>query len=204
MFARPKNSYNRQASNGGGFQGVDKTFTEYITPLVSRSSIEINNDVLEAQRRKDEAQRKNASSSRLFNNTAASSNRFTNSRSMGTADLKINRTGDAASYRYATNDKMYIDRNSAKRGYRILSYKEDLHGRKVVFDLLEGTVYYCGKISRRVTKNVLVFDNKQAAMSERLPPNQVGHSKHGNGLYPRVLVSFGKTFKSIIRQLQSI
>ena len=195
MFARPKTSYNRHASNGGGFQGVDKTFTEFIVPLVSRSSIEINNDVREAQRRKDEAQRKSASTSRLFSNTAASSNRFASSRTTGAADPKLSRTGDSASYRYATNDKMYIDRNAAKRGYRILSYKEDLHGRKVVFDLLEGTVYYCGKTSRRVTKNVVVFDNKQAAMSERLPANQVGHSKHGNGLYPRVLVSFGKKTK---------
>lgn len=62
----------------------------------------------------------------------------------------------------------------SQRGYRILSYKENRNGTRIVFDILDGTVYNCGTgAGKKITYNAVVFDSKRSALSERFPSNQV-------------------------------
>ncbi|RYH11431.1 hypothetical protein EON65_38855 [archaeon] len=85
------------------------------------------------------------------------------------------RTGDGSSYATNPNGKVYIPPKASKRMYRILAYNEDKTGRKVFFDLIDGRVYGRGPgLGNRVSHNVVLYESKEAALSERFPYNQVG------------------------------
>ncbi len=146
MFARPRYSSNKHVGVSGGAQDLDHTFTNIVKPLFSRSAEDVNKAVEKAM------EKKNMSSK---------------------SESKITRNGDSLSYHINSHDNSFIDRRSARRGYRVLSYKEDAHGRKVVFDLLQGTVYNCGKSSSRITQNVIIFVSKDSAIAEKFPTSQV-------------------------------
>ena len=84
------------------------------------------------------------------------------------------KTGDHNSFWCSANDNVYVDKRSSKKGYRVLSYRKSRSGKRIVFDILDGKPYYCGSgLQRRITNNVVVFDSRQAALSERFPSNQV-------------------------------
>lgn len=104
------------------------------------------------------------------------------------------RTGDSLSYSTNANDHTHIPRICAQRMYRVVSYREDPKtGKKIIFDPLDGKMFVIGAgFVNRVSTNVVLFESKKGAMSERYPINQVGAAKSGNGHYPRVLIAFGK------------
>lgn len=77
-----------------------------------------------------------------------------------------------ASYNFASNDPVKIDSTMCQRGYRVLSYKDDLNGNRIVFDILDGSIYNCN-FDSKITKNGVMFDTKQNALSERFPSTQV-------------------------------
>jgi hypothetical protein len=84
------------------------------------------------------------------------------------------RTGDGFSYAYNPNTAINIHPKASKRMYRILSYVEDKEGRKIYIDMIDGRVY--GKspgVLNRISKNVVLYESKEAALSERFPYNQV-------------------------------
>ena len=177
MFARPKPAKLNRRHN---LAETEKTFTKIIGPAVAQSTL---------------------SSSNLFANINSNGTNF-NQQTTGTFVPQSNqhqqqrfaRTGDGLSYTYNMNDTNCLDRRMSQRGYRVLAYREDRNGRKVVFDVLDGTVYHCGVgNARKITNNAVIFDTKSAAMSERFPANQFGGSiRSGNGVCPRVLVQFGE------------
>lgn len=103
------------------------------------------------------------------------------------------RTGDSMSYSFNLNDNSVIPVKNATRMYRVLGLKEDKTGKKTLFDIIDGRIYCQGfTYNNRICSNVILFDSKQAALSERFPANQAGASHSGNGVYPRILVAFGK------------
>jgi hypothetical protein len=85
------------------------------------------------------------------------------------------KTGDANSYWLSSNDNVYLDRRTAVKGYRVVSYRKMKRGgKRVVFDILDGKPYYCGVgVQKRITENAIVFATKEEALSERFPSNQV-------------------------------
>ena len=112
-----------------------------------------------------------------------------------------------------TNDNVVLDKKESRIGYKVLAIKDNGFGRKIIFDLLDGTVYNCS-FTNKVTKFVPLFDNKSAAMNERCNPYKVYHSlfyysNHFNffnqciiqndhtgidkSKCPRILASFGKS-----------
>ncbi len=93
---------------------------------------------------------------------------------------RIPKTGDGNSYWLSTNDNVYLDRKTAVKGYRVVSYRKMKRGgKRVVFDILDGKPYYCGVgIQKRITENAVVFATKQEALSERFPSNQVNVFLH--------------------------
>ena len=103
------------------------------------------------------------------------------------------RTGDSLSYSTNSNDHTRIPRSCSRRMYRVVSYKEDSSGKKVIFDPLDGKPFSIGPgFVNRVSNNVVLFETKKGALSERYPFNQCGAAKSGNGHFPRVLIAFGK------------
>jgi hypothetical protein len=109
----------------------------------------------------------------ILQSTLSSSSKSTSTTSSLNSSVS-NRTGDSQSFSFNTNDPFYIEKRACQRGYRILSYKEDRNGRKVIFDVLDGTIYNCGGgLGKKVTNNAIIFDSKKCALSERFPSNQV-------------------------------
>jgi hypothetical protein len=105
------------------------------------------------------------------------------------------RQGDNKSFSYNLHGSTYIDKRSAVRMFRVLCIKHPTPGSegRVVFDPLDGRIFSVAPgFHNRISHNVLLYDTKKAAMSERLPPNQVGAGSSGNGRYARILCSFGK------------
>lgn len=87
------------------------------------------------------------------------------------------RTGDNTSYYCSSSSGVTISRNAARRGFRILSYTEDDSGKIHLFDILDGHPYHCSRTTgKRITANAIVFESKDAALSERFPSNQVNQS----------------------------
>lgn len=114
----------------------------------------------------------------------------TSPRSATTSNTSV-RTGDGFSYSSNANVSVEIPTKNALRMYRVLSYTVDKAGRKVFFDMIDGRIYGRGPgMACRVSTNVVLFETKEAALSERYPFNQVGAAKSGNGVHPRILVTF--------------
>jgi len=84
------------------------------------------------------------------------------------------RTGDKASYWCSSSDNLYIEKKCSERAYRVLSYRKDKTGKRVIFDILDGKPYFLthGE-GKRITHNAIVFETRSAALSERFPSNQV-------------------------------
>ena len=85
----------------------------------------------------------------------------------------------------------YISKLTCIRGYKVLGLKSEGND-KVAIDLFTGNkVNMGGKgADSRITNQLKLYETKQAALSEKFPPSQVGSSKSGNGTIPRILVSF--------------
>lgn len=129
----------------------------------------------------------------LFSRTTSSSMTTAESTSSTIQPARIQKTGDKSSYWLSDHDNFYIDRNAARKAYRVVSYKTTKTGKRKVFDILDGKTYHCGTgVQRRITDNAIVFASRSEALSERFPHNQHDASKSGNGRYARMLVSFGK------------
>jgi len=100
------------------------------------------------------------------------------------------RFGGAESFSFSRNGGRYVEPTRSQRCYRIVGYKTGDSGNAVI-DILDGTEYACGHgMEPKISKDVVVYDTKEAALSERFPSNQVGRARSGNGRYPRALVSF--------------
>lgn len=111
------------------------------------------------------------------------------------------RTGNEDSFSFR-QQFLKIDKFSAKRTYRILTYVTNANGDREVMDIPSGMLYYCrtGPQKRRITPDAIAYDTKELAMSERFPYDQIGAAKSGNGTLPRILVSFdgwGKTHRRV-------
>ncbi len=105
------------------------------------------------------------------------------------------RVGDNKSFSYNLHASTFIDKRAAQRMFRVLCIKHPTPGSegRVVFDPLDGRIFSVAPgFHNRVSHNVLLYDNKKSALSERLPPNQIGAGNSGNGRYARILCSFGK------------
>lgn len=103
------------------------------------------------------------------------------------------RIGDTQSFSYNLHGSSYIDKRAAVRMFRVLCIKHPTPNNegRVVFDPLDGRIFSVSPgFHNRVSHNVLLFDSKKGALSERLPTNQVGASNSGNGRYARILCSF--------------
>lgn len=113
------------------------------------------------------------------------------SKDTGTNQGDSPRKGGIESFSFSRNGSSHVDQYSSRRCYRIVGYKTDHDGNKSVIDILDGSEYYCGhRMDHRISKDVVVYDSKDSALSERFPCHQVGSSRSGNGRYPRALVSF--------------
>lgn len=157
---------------------VDHTFTTIARPLLLQTSWNQDNNHDESFE----------SPKALTLRSPSSPSRTIKSSSLGTV-----RTGDCFSYSFNGNNSITIEPKVSQRMYRILAMREDENGRKVFFDIIDGRVYGRSPgINNRLSKNVVLYESKDAALSERFPSNQVGATRSGNGLYPRILVSFGK------------
>jgi len=95
------------------------------------------------------------------------------------------RSGDESSFHVVSSFETHVHSLAAHRCYRILTYEDTEQGR-IVFDILNGTEYYCrsGPQKRRITPNVPVFNSVKDAMSEKFPPGD------GRLSMPRILVRF--------------
>lgn len=113
--------------------------------------------------------------------SASSSSHTTAESSLSSVQpARLHRTGDKTSFFLSDHDNVYIDRNAARKGYRVVSYKTTKSGKRKVFDVLDGKTYYCGSgLQRRITDNAIVFTSKQEALSERFPSNQVCYFLRG-------------------------
>jgi hypothetical protein len=107
---------------------------------------------------------------------------------------RVQRTGDGMSYTFNTNNGAFYGKKQARRMYRVLLCKENPStGEKILIDSIDGKVYSKGfKYANRQISNVVLYDSKEAAMSERFPCNQAYAGRGGNARYPRILVAFGK------------
>eukprot|EP01039_Chlorochromonas_danica_P009137 gene9137-10087_t len=101
------------------------------------------------------------------------------------------RTGDGLSYSTNANVVLNVPANNARQMFRVLNCTEDRHGHRIFFDSIDGRIYGKGPaMNNRVSQDVVLYDSKSAALSERFPSNQVGGGRGGNGIHARVLVSF--------------
>lgn len=153
-------------------QDVDHTFTRIAKPLI---------DSVEFAKKEDD-QRSAEGTQRTHSSVAS------------------NRTGDSLSYNYNTHDSTFIPERCSRRLYRVVSFKENSSGKRIMFDPIDGRIFSCDAgYTNRTSNNVVLFDSKRSALSERYPSNQIGGSTGGNGIYPRMLVAFGThTINSII------
>lgn len=100
-------------------------------------------------------------------------------------------TGDCRSFTFK-REAINIHKLSAKRCFRVLTYRDLPNGRREVMDIPDGRIYFCktGPQNRRITPDGVAFDTRDLAMAERFPANQVGAARSGNGTLPRILVAF--------------
>lgn len=101
-----------------------------------------------------------------------------------------NRTGGRNSFTTFSYDKITLLPAESKRVYKVLSIKDnsnnysnsysnynsnsDSLGRKLLFDGISGKIYHCGAgQAKNISKNVICFDTKDSALSERFPYDQV-------------------------------
>ncbi len=226
MFARKKEN---KRSSLRDHSGLGALAAYVLTPSPTKASqvgIEPSLDVHRYQKGLEPAQSPKptrAGAKELFY-SSGSTNTTAESSLSSVQPTRLNRTGDKSSFTLSDHDNVYIDRNAARKGYRVVSYKITKSGKRKVFDILDGKTYHCGAgVQRRITDNAIVFATKQEALSERFPSNQVKHncdlrtkcsrvfklttilfrpkyaqqfeaSKAGNGRHPRMLLSFGKLY----------
>lgn len=87
----------------------------------------------------------------------------------------------AKTFRFSPYDTTYIDHAERTTHYKVLTYyTKRKDGTTVVFDPRDGTPYNCEtrstvrtKVPNRMSHEVVVFDSKVAAMSEKFPQDQV-------------------------------
>mmetsp|Transcript_2487 Transcript_2487/g.2586 ORF Transcript_2487/g.2586 Transcript_2487/m.2586 type:complete len:248 (-) Transcript_2487:580-1323(-) len=171
MFARPKKVAPLQKLGE-----VDRSFTKYAKPLIQQSSI-------------------SSPKVGIANDDSSGMTFPEEDESIDSRELSAPRTGDYRSYRFSQqnekNKNFFIDRRNARRMYRVLVCKENAAGKKLLIDSLDGKIYCEGFTYRnRQARDIVLFETKAAALSERFPSNQVAASKGGNGTLPRILVAF--------------
>lgn len=84
------------------------------------------------------------------------------------------RTGDGLSYSTNANVVLNIPANNARQMFRVLNCTEDRQGNRIFFDSIDGRIYGKGPaVNNRVSQDVVLYDSKSAALSERFPSNQV-------------------------------
>lgn len=179
MFARQKE---KKKSSLRDHSGLGALAAYVLTPSPTKASqvgIEPSLDVHLYQKGLEPAQAPKptrAGAKELFY-SSASTNTTAESSLSSTQPTRLNRTGDKSSFTLSDHDNVYIDRNAARKGYRVVSYKITKSGKRKVFDILDGKPYHCGAgVQRRITDNAIVFATKQEALSERFPSNQVKHN----------------------------
>jgi hypothetical protein len=237
MFARPK-----KVSPCNNNKEVDKTFTEFLKPLLSTPSLTPASSSFSpttfSSKQPTAVWKKPANHRIASYSDDDSSSKITAPEDISIEDDSLNssptysfakkdnyrsppervgpsdsrgkkRTGDYRSYTITGNNdgnfSFFLDKRSAKLMYRVLICKDTtLQGstdpHRLLIDSLDGKIYCDGFTYRnRVAKDIVLFESKSAALSERYPCNQVGASRGGNGVYPRILVAFGKfLFSSVL------
>lgn len=158
MFARPK-----KVTPTRKLTEVDRSFTKVVKPLISRSTISSPKVAV-------------SSDDSLSGATEESSSVDTGR--IHSAPVSPTRTGDYRSYFISEqNEKsrnFYVDKRGARRMYRVLVCKENAIGRKLLIDSLDGKIYCDGfTYKNRLAKDIVLFESKSAALSERYPHNQV-------------------------------
>lgn len=110
------------------------------------------------------------------------------------ASPPVQRTGDGMSYTFNANNGAFYGKKQARRMFRVMICKENPEtGEKTLIDSLDGKVYSKGfKFANRQISNVVLYDSKEAALSERFPSNQAYAGRGGNARYARILIAFGK------------
>lgn len=107
-------------------------------------------------------------------------------------DKRKKEGGATSGYRIPSQHaERFVSKLQCVRGYKVLGLKTE-GSYKVAVDLFSGKVINLGGSGpdSRITQSVQIYETKQAALSEKFPPNQVGCAKSGNGMLPRILVSF--------------
>jgi hypothetical protein len=112
------------------------------------------------------------------------------------ASLGGPRRGGPESYHYAPHGVQENSSVNNQRCYRVLTYKRE-NNRNVLIDIADGT--YFKDFGDKVSHNVVVYDSKLGAESEKFAPNQVFPTRSGSGHKPRVLVAFDCWGKSVRR-----
>jgi hypothetical protein len=160
MFAKPS-----RKKRSKGYPGVGALAKYILSPKKSSVGIDTEAPV-------------SASSTVATKTTVESNATASTLLSRISADVLV-KTGDNRSFWTSSNDTSVIAKGAAMKGYRVLAVKTNKKGKRVVYDILDGTKYYCGSgVQRRITSNAIVFPTKEAALSERFPSNQVKHCKH--------------------------
>jgi hypothetical protein len=139
---------------------VEKTFTTIAKPLVEKSNLS----------RKDTDGLYISSA----NTTAQSTPAYSSNPTSPFSAKSSYRSGVNITYKCNANDNIYLSKVESVRGYRVLALKEDITGKKILFDIVDGTIYNCGfSAASRISNFVPLYDSKNAALCERFPPNQV-------------------------------
>jgi hypothetical protein len=102
-------------------------------------------------------------------------------RSTKSVDQKA-RSQSGSAFTYPT--EVHLDKWEARRTFKVVGFTTDISGVKNLFDISTGESIKSGCMSKpRITKNVVTFDSKEAALMEQI-----------NNKLPRVLAAFGVYF----------
>ena len=112
------------------------------------------------------------------------------------ASLGGPRRGGPESYYYAPHGVQENSSLNNQRCYRVLTYKRE-NNRNILIDIADGT--HIKDYSDKISHNVVVYDSKLGAESEKFAPNQMFPTRSGSGYKPRVLVAFDCWGKSVKR-----
>ena len=150
MFGRPKSA--RKVQNT---KAVEKTFTTIVKPLIAKSNL--------SNKERDDQSYSTAQTTPAI---SAPNSPFS---------LKSSyRQGTNITYKCDANDTSYLSKVEGVRGYRVLALREDILGKKILFDMIDGTIYNCGfSGANRISNFVPLYESKTAALCERFPPTQV-------------------------------
>lgn len=190
MFASPRTKKTKPFPQ----QEVEKTFSNVVIPMMKETNFAKN-----VGKDKEETIFTPEFTGSTASGSIPATDESYNSTSTESFFQRFRTKKTKNAFHYTKNDKMYLHIYEKVRGFKVLSYEMQSDGRAQVFNPENGEVYHCetrstfSKPAKKLTQDAIVFDTKEAAMSERFSINQHRVSKSGSGVLPRVLVQFGKS-----------